>query len=367
MVAPFPLERGAPHGGVEAATENLYSGLEVRNDLQVVGLDIRPEFTEVTVHEGRLGPILRVPAGRAMGRVRRSKRIVEHYAQTYDVDIVHCQGAARLLPDTRPSVLTVHGFLERDTTFDGGGRLRRRLKMRTVVKAEVKARFASKNVIAISDFSAGELIRVPDAGSRRVFKIPNAVHPSYFEPTDPQDRSGVLFAGRISRLKGVLELIKAFALVIEQMPDARLSIAGSGLESEYGASCQALVEELQLQAAVHFEGELGRSELKTAILASQCVAIPSYVEAAPMIVAESLVLGTPVAASAVGAVPEMLRAGGGLLTERGDVVGLSRSIVALLRMARPAGNDSGSGGEEYRPERVAAATVRAYRAVIESP
>src|SRR5439155_26142719 len=90
-------------------------------------------------------------------------------------------------------------------------------------------------------------------------------------------------------------------------PGALLTIWGSGgLEPQL----RLLVRRLSLAGAVEFAGWLGRDELEAHLSAADVVVVPSVCpEAFGLICLEAFAAGTPVVASAVGGLPDLVRPG----------------------------------------------------------
>jgi glycosyltransferase involved in cell wall biosynthesis len=95
--------------------------------------------------------------------------------------------------------------------------------------------------------------------------------------------------------------------------------------------------------------------------------LPSHGEGSPLAVTEALALGTPVVATRVGAIPELLGEDG-LLVDVGDTEGLT---AAMGRLADDPGlweRLSADGRtrvrERYAWPAIAAATLRVYREAI---
>ena len=135
-----------------------------------------------------------------------------------------------------------------------------------------------------------------------------------------QPKTGVVFAGRLSSEKGVATLIEAAHL----MPDVRFTIAGDGPDKA----------ELEKQAAagpgdVVFTGRLSRQELQEVQIASAVTAVPSrWFENQPMIVLESYSVGTPVVASDMGGLSELIDDGvDGALVPHSDPKALAAALA----------------------------------------
>lgn len=78
--------------------------------------------------------------------------------------------------------------------------------------------------------------------------IPNGIHTGHFRSpahlADLPKAKTILYIGRIEKRKGVKYLLRAFQILQERQPDARLIIAGDGVDRE---KMQELAEELQLR------------------------------------------------------------------------------------------------------------------------
>jgi glycosyltransferase involved in cell wall biosynthesis len=146
----------------------------------------------------------------------------------------------------------------------------------------------------------------------RVHYIPNAIDMAHFRPADPAERERLrrqldlpsdrvvcLFVGRLSREKGVLDLLEAWQLV--QPTDALLVIAGpdmTGHAWDAGLPGRAFVERHNLGASVRFIGPL--SDVAPMMQAADIVVQPSHFEALGLSAIEALACGVPLVASAVG-------------------------------------------------------------------
>jgi polysaccharide biosynthesis protein PelF len=133
----------------------------------------------------------------------------------------------------------------------------------------------------------------------------NGVDPARFPPAGPEPQVPTLaFVGRIDPLKDLLTLIRAFALVREQVPEVRLRIYGAAPKGgeAYDAQCRALVQELAVADAVTFEGQC--SAVAEAYAASHVVVLSSISEGFPFSVIEAMVCARPLVATEVGGVAE---------------------------------------------------------------
>ncbi len=118
---------------------------------------------------------------------------------------------------------------------------------------------------------------------------------------DTKDEGYALYFGRLSKEKGVLNLIEAFSK-IEQ---GKLYIAGEGEEKE---NIEKFIKENNLQEKISLLGFLNQDEMKKKIKNCKFVVVPSiWYENCPYSVMETLAIGKPVIGSNIGGIPELVQ------------------------------------------------------------
>jgi glycosyltransferase involved in cell wall biosynthesis len=145
---------------------------------------------------------------------------------------------------------------------------------------------------------------------------------------DPAKRY-LLFMGRLKdHVKRVSALIRAFAAVAVDYPDARLLIAGEGPDAD---NLKQLAVE-QAPERIQFLGWVSRISAKAQLYnTAECLLLPSRREGFPAVVGEAMSCGTPVLASNVGGVSELVAEGEtGWLIPPGDDAALKRALALLL-------------------------------------
>jgi glycosyltransferase involved in cell wall biosynthesis len=208
-------------------------------------------------------------------------------------------------------------------------------------------------------------------GVASVRVVPNPAPPS----NDIPDREALrrhfglegptfVFAGRLARQKNVPLAIAA----LRGLPEASLVIIGDGPES---AVVAAGVEREGLQDRVTLRGALSRAEAIRWMKAADAMVLPSDWENFPHAAVEALAVGTPVIATSVGGVPEIIESGtNGILVAPGDEQGLSQAmrsvafdegVLARLR----AGAESSAG--RYTPEAAFRAIEQELEAAVGAP
>jgi glycosyltransferase involved in cell wall biosynthesis len=197
----------------------------------------------------------------------------------------------------------------------------------------------------------------------RVCYLPNAIDMSHFRPAEsgaqarlrrelglPLDRVVCLFVGRLSREKGVLELLEAWRLL--RPAGALLVMAGPDMTGhlwDAGAPGRAFVEQHGLQESVRFVGPL--TDVAPMIKASDLVVQPSHFEALGLSAIEALACGVPVVASAVGGLLDFIVDGdNGRLCPPKDPAALAACIGPLLSDAAARGRLAARARDSVRQD-----------------
>jgi polysaccharide biosynthesis protein PelF len=158
----------------------------------------------------------------------------------------------------------------------------------------------------------------------------NGVDPERFPGADDEPAEPTLvFVGRIDPLKDVLTLLRAFALVRERIPTARLRLFGAAPTGgeRYRDACLDLAERLELAGAVAFEGQC--SNVREAYAAGQVVVLSSISEGLPFTVLEAMACGRPNVGTEVGGVGEAIGETGIVVPPRRPAE-LAEACVTLL-------------------------------------
>ncbi|MGA2964999.1 MAG: glycosyltransferase family 4 protein [Terriglobales bacterium] len=194
-------------------------------------------------------------------------------------------------------------------------------------------------VAACSAFLRGTFAeRSPNlaAKTRIIF---NGVNLKLFYPREEiREAKTILFAGRFDEEKGVLQLVRAYACVLDRHPDAVLAIVGtSGFgvhrETEYVRRVREMAQSLvrNRNAHIHFPGYIHHDrDLPAWFQRATVVASPSlFEEPFGMVNAEAMACGTPVVGSNRGGIPEVVGETG-ILVNPENVEELAGALSNLL-------------------------------------
>ena len=195
--------------------------------------------------------------------------------------------------------------------------------------AEIDYAFADL-VAPVTDFNRRWETPCGVPGSR-LRTVTNGVDPNLFTPrARPRGaRPTVVSAARVYPLKDIETMIRAAAVVREQIPDVRFVLYGSlDADVAYAERCRALIDELSLRDTFELAGHHPRPSQLYAE-GDVCV-LSSISEAFPYTVLEAMSCARPVVATDVGGVSEALDGFGVVVAPR-DHEALGRAVVTLLR------------------------------------
>ncbi|MFF7104930.1 MULTISPECIES: glycogen synthase [Streptomyces] len=248
--------------------------------------------------------------------------------------------------------------------------------------AERTAVESADAVIAVSGAMREDILGCyPALDPDRVHVVHNGIDTALYRP-DPRtdalarfgldaDRPYVLFVGRITRQKGVPQLLRAVRHID---PSVQVVLcAGAPDTPEIDREFRDLYEELsRVRAGVHWIPQmLPRPEVIQLLTHATVFVCPSVYEPLGIVNLEAMACGTPVVASRVGGIPEVVEDGvTGLLVPLDDDFesGLARALDAVAgdpeaaRRMGEAGRERAVG--EFGWDAVARRTVRLYGEIL---
>jgi glycosyltransferase involved in cell wall biosynthesis len=143
-----------------------------------------------------------------------------------------------------------------------------------------------------------------------------------------QIKNRLTCVGRLYPVKGQDVLIQAMAILKPKFPDLMVEFAGDGPSKDHYTR---LASDLDVAENCVFWGELPYGEVLKKMASSYATVCPSKDDACPLVNIESMAVGTPVIASAVGGIPELIRDGvDGFLVPPENPVRLAEKIELLL-------------------------------------
>ena len=135
----------------------------------------------------------------------------------------------------------------------------------------------------------------------------------------------VLYVGHILPTKGIFELVKACS----QINDLHLTVVGPDM-NEIIPKLKEIAKVRDNGNWITFTGELNREKVLAYYQTCSVFCLPSYSEGFPYVILESMSCGCPIIATKVGAIPEMLSGGCGLVINPKDINELKSGIIKLI-------------------------------------
>lgn len=278
----------------------------------------------------------------------------------------------------RPVVIRLHGphFLVGAAASDGPPSRFDRER----VQREGAAIAAAPMVTAPSQFVVDAVERHYGQRLKRAVIIPNptpaAEKPALWTP-EGADPDMLLFVGRFDRIKGADILLEAYAALARERPRLKLTFVGPDESdisidgAKYGRA--AFVERFlppDVAARVTFTGLLPPQAIDEYRKRAALTIVASRIEMFANVVIEAMATGSPLVATRVGGVPDIVRHEETGLLVAPEAGALSVAISRLLddrafaaRIGAAARKDATA---RFTPDRVAAATIDAYRTFLDS-
>ena len=271
---------------------------------------------------------LRLPHLPAAVRLRRLCR-------THGIDVLHTHAfnplwyaAWSALLDDLPVVWTCHGWWP-------SGRVTGTMISRV-----------TRRVIAVSSFVATKLAREGHVAASRISQVPLGVDPLTFKRPDTHnlrrefgigdDELLVGMVGRFQPVKGQREFVQAAALLGHRTKRVRFLLVGSAVfgtapEQRYQEEVLGQIRALGLQERFLVTGF--RADTPHVLAMLDLLVVPSQMETFGVVVLEAMAVGTPVVASAVGGLIELIEHGtNGWLVPPAQPAALADAIVELLAL-----------------------------------
>ena len=148
-----------------------------------------------------------------------------------------------------------------------------------------------------------------------------------------RDRKNLVgYIGSLVELKGVMELAKAIPLVLKERGDVKFLIVGDGPLSP---KLREILKMEEASGKVEFVGWIPHTEVPKYLNEMRLLVLPSYTEGLPGVVQEAMACGTPVLATPVGAIPDLIKDGEtGFIMEDNSYKCIAKNIIRALEHPR---------------------------------
>ena len=250
-----------------------------------------------------------------------------------EADIVHVMTPTLPIPTAKPVVMTVHDLTP--ITNPHWHEPHARLLFKRTVEASVRR---GDRLIATSDFTRRELVRVVGADPGRITVVHLGVDP-LFAPVQDDSASArvraryglgdgpyLLWLGASDARKNLVLLLDAFDQMRRGDSEHRLVLAGG--RGRDASSVTEAIASRGLAGDVVVTGYVERADLPVLMSDASVFVFPSLDEGFGLPPLEAMACGTPVIASSGGSLPEIV-GDAALVVEPGDAGALARAIVEL--------------------------------------
>jgi glycosyltransferase involved in cell wall biosynthesis len=235
---------------------------------------------------------------------------------------------------------------------------------------DFRARFAAQAraaaersdlIIAVSQFTAGQVAQLLKIDPARIRVIPHGVRPAPRSSSPTAREPMILFVGAIQRRKNIVRLVEAFE---EVATGWKLVLAGS-----FGFGAEAALQRIERsprKGDIEVPGYVTEQDLETLYQRASVFAFPSLDEGFGMPVLDAMARGLPVLTSNVSAMPEV--AGhAALLVDPADTPSIAEGLRKLTEDAALRAEFAQKGLErssEFSWEKAVRATWAVYQELV---
>ena len=136
------------------------------------------------------------------------------------------------------------------------------------------------------------------------------------------------YIGRLSEEKGILNFVKAIPEILNERDDLEFLIGGDG---QLRDEIEKYINEKNLNDKVKLVGWIPHGNLPDHLNELKLVVLPSYTEGLPNIMLEAMACSTPVLATPVGGVPDVIKDGEtGFIMENNLPEHIARNVIRAL-------------------------------------
>lgn len=153
-------------------------------------------------------------------------------------------------------------------------------------------------IITPSEFYKSKFIE-DGVNENKIQAIHNSIEMNDYN-VETRDDGYALYFGRLSKEKGIINLINAFT----KCKNGKLYIAGEGPEKE---NIENIIKENKLEERVKLLGFLNKEQMTDVTRKCKFVVVPSiWYENCPYSILETLAIGKPVVGANIGGIPELV-------------------------------------------------------------
>ncbi|HCG30477.1 MAG TPA: glycosyltransferase family 1 protein [Thermomicrobiales bacterium] len=308
----------------------------------------------------------RLRTGQPVQRIAWEQTVGLTIGRRWRLDVIHAPVNVAPLITGVPRVVTVHDLAFHLFPEQYPGRKQRYLRTMTRLSVQRAAR-----VIAVSEATRQDIIRLYDADPERVVTVPNGVgdemrplgadEVAAFRARQGLTGPTLLFLGTLQPRKNLETLLRAWARTAGETGWQLVVAGAAGWHHE---PIFDLARELGIADAVRFVGFVPPEDLPLWHNAADAFVYPSLYEGFGLPLLEAMACGTPVVTSETPALREVV-GNAGLIVGPRDVPALAQALLQLAREPELREELAARGlrrASEFSWRRTAAETAAVYRA-----
>jgi len=254
----------------------------------------------------------------------RNKRIVRRIVDSIKPDVIHLQGAENPYYSS-----TINQFFGNYSVVVNLQRINLPFlengSKRAVIEKRILLRSSSFTIRTKTMEKDIKTYR-PDA---KVFWVNYAMRE--YKPIASHKEYDIVYFARVSKEKGVEDLIQALGIVHSKFSKAKLCIIG-GVSKRYKEHLLEMAKKLKVGNSVTWKGHLPTlADVHKEASKARISVLPTHNDTIPGTIIESMQLGLPVVSYKAGSIPELNEdRENALLSDIGDIEGVADNILRLL-------------------------------------
>ena len=194
--------------------------------------------------------------------------------------------------------------------------------------------------------------------------VPNVVDTKLFSALDKKPHSVFRFV-HVSSLdpeqKNFHLLVRAFYQLKKQQPKVELHVVSDGDFAAYGT----LIKGFDFAKSIHFHGQHDSAGVSAILQFADALVLSSRFENLPCVLLEALSTGTPMIATNVGGVAEIIHQGNGILVPSEDENALLAAMTDIQQRTYSAEEMHAEAKQKYSPTTISDLFLEAYQMVLQ--
>jgi len=167
---------------------------------------------------------------------------------------------------------------------------------------------SARGIITPSHHTKDLLIELYRIEEEKIRVIHNGIQEKWldeFKPASMEDQEFILYAGRLTTMKNITGLLRAFSMIMNRVPHKLLIIGGRREEFERALKKTGLPSSSFDNGRIVFKGQVTAEEMRRLLNRASIFVFPSFYEGFGLPPLEAMASGCPVVVSNVASLPEV--------------------------------------------------------------